>query len=66
VTPRHVTKEALLCYIRVDAEPCYIRKVERYMRDTLGTQPGTTREALRRLVKAGEVVRTERGYYRGA
>lgn len=63
---KHTTRDALLAYIRADAEGRHVRRIEAYMRFHSGVRPGTTREALRRAVRAGMLVEVEKGYYRMA
>ncbi len=64
MTARPATSALILTYLRVAGEPRPVRRVIRYMKTMHRVEAGATRTQLWRLCGAGEIVRTEPGWYR--
>lgn len=62
----YATKNAIIAYIRADADPRPLVQICKYMLQMHRCTPHTTRTALWRLCKAGVVVRDAPGWYRMA
>jgi len=64
VTARHATRKAIMTYLRIDTEPAHRTKIIRYMQDTFGVRPPTTRQALTRMIRDGLVDQVDGAWYK--